>query len=115
MMSSNARVIAGRLILTVVALATLIAPYLADWNTSHIYNPLWTPHAKFHNAQTMAIAALLGAAALFFTWRREGNARVNLLPAVLFAGFYWVSQALAFLYPRRCLDRPQPAQGGPYP
>ncbi len=44
---------------------------LADWNATHIYNPLWPPHAKFHNAQTMTIAVLLGVSGLVFLWRRR--------------------------------------------
>ncbi|HEV2737232.1 MAG TPA: DUF6640 family protein [Candidatus Elarobacter sp.] len=90
--------IGGRVLLSVVALFTIFSPYYADWNATHIYNPLWPPHAKFHNAQTMAMAVLLGLSALFFIWRGRGKA-ADLLPAVLFASFYWVTQALASLYP----------------
>lgn len=98
-MSANAKLTTGRVLLTVIAVATVVSPYLADWNATHIYNPLWTPHAKFHNAQTMAMAVLLGLAALFFVWRRTGGLRANLLPALLFAGLYWLSQAVAFGFP----------------
>lgn len=98
-MSSNLRLTSGRMLLSVVALFTAISPYLADWNATHIYNPLWPPHAKFHNAQTMAMAVLLSGSALFFIWSRRDKLRANLLPALLFVSFYWVSQALAFLYP----------------
>ena len=98
-MSPNAKLTTGRVLLSVIAVATIVSPYLADWNATHIYNPLWTPHAKFHNAQTMAMAVLLGLAALYFTWRRAGSVRSNLLPAVLFAALYWVSQAIAFGFP----------------
>ena len=98
-MSSNAKLISGKVVLSVVALFTAISPYLADWNATHIYNPLWPPHAKFHNAQTMAMAVLLGVSALFFIWFRRGDTKSNLLPALLLVSFYWVSQAFAFLYP----------------
>ena len=78
---------------------TIFGSFLADWNTTHIYNPHWPPHARFHNGQTMSVGVLLGLAALFFTWRRRGDARTNLLAAGLFAAFYWVSQGMAFLFP----------------
>ncbi len=58
----------GAWIITLVALITIFGPYLADWNETHIYNPRWTPHAKFHNAQTMAFGPLLGALSLYFLW-----------------------------------------------
>ena len=98
-MSPNAKLLTGRVILTVIAAGTIVSPFLADWNDTHIYNALWPPHAKFHNAQTMVMGVLLGLTALFFTWRREGVDRANLLPAWLFAGLYWISQPFAFGFP----------------
>ena len=91
--------IIGPCLLSLVAAVTIFGSFLADWNTTHIYNPNWPPHAKFHNGQTMAVGVLLGLAALFFTWRRRGDARTNLIAAALFDAFYWISQAMAFLFP----------------
>ncbi len=87
------------MLLTVIGVFTVIAPYLADWNATHVFNPLWSPHAKFHNVQTLAMAVLLGVSVLLFVWSRGGRTRTNLLPAVLITSFYWTNQALAFLYP----------------
>ncbi|MEP7187249.1 MAG: DUF6640 family protein [Rhodanobacter sp.] len=98
-MSPNQKMMAARVILSVIAIVTIVSPFLADWNASHIYNPLWTPHAKFHNAQTMSMAVLLGIAALVFTWWKRGGTRGTFVAAFLFTSFYWVSQALAFLFP----------------
>jgi hypothetical protein len=47
----------------------------------------------------MSVGVLLGLAALFFTWRRKGGARANLIAAALFDAFCWSSQAMAFLFP----------------
>jgi hypothetical protein len=96
-----AKVLAGRLVLSFAAIFTAVTPYLADWNETHIFNPRWTPHAKFHNAQTMAFAALLGLLALGYTWRRRahGNDRERLVTAGLFAGLYWATQGIAHFYP----------------
>ncbi len=91
--------IIGRCLLSLVAAVTIFGSFIADWNTTHIYNPNWPPHARFHNGQTMAVGVLLGLAALFFTWRRKGDARTNLIAAALFDAFYWISQAMAFLFP----------------
>jgi hypothetical protein len=98
-MSANARLLAARIILTVIAVGTIVAPYLADWNATHIYNAQWPPHAKFHNAQTMVLGTLMGLAGLFFTWRRGMDVRVTLLAGWLFTGFYWISQVFAFGFP----------------
>ncbi|KAK4972597.1 hypothetical protein LTR28_012123 [Elasticomyces elasticus] len=49
----------GRWLLTVSAVFTGIAPIVVDWNETHVYNPLWPPHAKFHNGQTMSMGVFL--------------------------------------------------------
>jgi len=60
----------GRIFLTIDAVGLLFGSVIADWNETHIYNPRWPPHAKFHNAQTMSMSVVLGLATLYFTWRR---------------------------------------------
>ena len=87
------------MLLSLLAILTIFSPYLADWNATHIYNPRWPPHAKFHNAQTMVLAVLLGLAALACIWRRVNASRSTLFTGLFLAGLYWVSQALAFLFP----------------
>ena len=90
----------GAWIITLVALLTIFGPFLADWNETHIYNPRWTPHAKYHNAQTMAFGPVLGVLALYFLWgRRGGDERSNVSLAILFASLYYATQLLAFLFP----------------
>lgn len=93
------KLLAGRLVLTCAAAVTGITPFLADWNETHIYNEKWPPHAKFHNAQTLSMGALLSAASLFYIWRSKNGVRANLLPAVGFSSLYWVSQSMAFAFP----------------
>lgn len=110
-MSAKTKYTTGRLLISLVAIFTMVAPFLADWNETHIFNPLWTPHAKFHNAQTMTLAVLLGSAALFFLWRRR-EAGVELLPAVLFVSFYWLSQVPAFAFPGVGWTDPELLQAG---
>jgi hypothetical protein len=48
----------GKVLLSVVALFTSTGCYLADWSDSHVFNPRWPPHAKFHNGQTMSNSLL---------------------------------------------------------
>jgi hypothetical protein len=44
--------LSSRLIFTVIGVTLPIAAHLADMSQTHIYNPHWPPHAKFHNGQT---------------------------------------------------------------
>ncbi len=91
--------LAPRILVTLVALMTMVGPYVADWNATHIYNPTWPPHAKFHNAQTMLLGLALGACALGITWRRAGDQRAQLYFAVLFAALYWITQLGSITFP----------------
>ncbi|CAG8974176.1 hypothetical protein HYALB_00011784 [Hymenoscyphus albidus] len=59
----------GRLLFTLIALFTITGPYIADWNTTHVYNPSWPPHAKFHNGQTMSMGLYLGLAMLYYLYK----------------------------------------------
>jgi hypothetical protein len=110
-MSPTVKLTTGRVILSVIAIGTVISPFLADWNATHIYNPLWTPHAKFHNAQTMVMGVLLGVTGMFFLWRRRGGS-ADIVPAIVLIALYWVSQLPAFLFPGVAWTDPDLLQPG---
>ncbi|TGD82787.1 DUF6640 family protein [Hymenobacter wooponensis] len=97
----------GKWILTLVALMTMWGAYYADWNETHIFNPRWPAHAKFHNAQTMLLGSILGALSLWFLWGQRGNKRATLKLAAVFAAVYWLAQAGALLFPGTALIDPE--------
>jgi hypothetical protein len=51
----------GRQILTMLAALTAVGGFLADWNRTHLFNPNWPPHTKYHDAQSIVLGSLLGA------------------------------------------------------
>jgi hypothetical protein len=98
---------AGKLLITLVAIFTAVSPYLADWNVTHIYNPAWTPHAKFHNAQTMVLGAMLGSLSLYCLWFRSGITKQQKLnEAAVLASLYWLAQLPATRFPGTALADP---------
>jgi len=97
----------GRLLLSFVAVVAMVTPYLADWNDTHIYNPDWSGHAKFHVAHTMLLGTLLGLLALRYLWRRAGDPRDNLMVGALLTGVYWLAQAGAILVPGAAFVDPE--------
>lgn len=101
------RITAGRLIFTFLAIFLIVSPYVADWNVTHIYNPHWPPHAKFHNAQTMALGTLLGVAALFYTWRPSSDLVGNITVVAFMNGVYWWTQMAARFYPGTAWTDPE--------
>jgi hypothetical protein len=89
----------SRLIFTTLGILLPIGAHIADYNKTHIFNPNWTPHAKFHGGQTLMFSILLGAISIFFAWRKTRDRLNGVLATFSFAAVYWVAQAGAILYP----------------
>ena len=101
---SSLTLLPPRLLLSLLATATAAGGYLADWNETHVFNPKWPPHAKFHNGQTMSTGLGLGLLTAYYAWRPTntstmGGAMDNLFTATLFSSLYWITQYSAILYP----------------
>lgn len=88
----------GKVLISVAAAGTMVGPYIFDWNETHIHNPNWPPHAKFHNAQTMSMGVGLSLATLYHLWK-PGRSRACLDSATITASLYWLTQLSAGLYP----------------
>jgi hypothetical protein len=100
----SASVSVGRALLTLVAITTGVGGYIADWNDTHVYNPRWPPHAKFHNGQTMSTGVLLGMSALYYLYRPMSSSsgaavQDSLHLVVWFLSLNWIAQLSAILYP----------------
>lgn len=97
----------GKALISLVAVETAVGPFRYDWNDTHIHNPAWPPHAKFHNGQTMSLGATLSAAALWQLWTRSDDPRQALDAAAVFAALYWITNISAIFYPgSRAVDPP---------
>ncbi|MBL7260134.1 DUF6640 family protein [Paractinoplanes lichenicola] len=88
----------GKVLISISAAGTGIGAYIADWNESHIYNPAWPPHAKFHNAQTMSMGVVLGLIALYYLWK-PAQTRASLATGAVLAGVYGITQLTVVFYP----------------
>ena len=88
----------GKVLISLSAVGTMVGPYVFDWNETHIHNPTWPPHAKFHNAQTMSMGAGLSLATLYHLWK-PGRSCASLESAAITASLYFLTQLSAGLYP----------------
>jgi hypothetical protein len=105
---------AARAYLTLNAAFTGIAPFLADWNHTHIFNPRWPPHAKFHNGQTMSMGTLLGLATLYYTWRSDpARGTDSIKTAAIFSSLYYIAAISAIFYPGSLAVDPEFGTGIP--
>jgi hypothetical protein len=91
--------LSSRLIFTALGIFMAVGSHLADYNKTHIFDPRWTPHAKFHDGQTLMFSIVLAVLTIFFAWRKTTDRVTTVLAVSSFAGIYWVTQAGAILYP----------------
>lgn len=79
--------------------------FLADWNETHIYNPRWPPHARFHNGQTMTLGVLLALTSTYFAFRpafqrlSTVEAKHSVLSAAVIGSLYCSAALSAIFYP----------------
>ncbi|MHA7241435.1 DUF6640 family protein [Arthrobacter sp. TMS1-12-1] len=90
---------AGRKILNFVAGVTAVGGFAADWNRTHLFNPNWSPHAKFHDAQTIAVGSLLGVGGLYVLNRKGPALQRDTALGALLPAFFWASMGAAFGFP----------------
>lgn len=86
----------SRLILSGTAIGTIIGTGRADLNATHVFNPAWPPHARFHNATGWGTITGTQLLALWLLWRPRQQARDHdaavttaaLLTAIAWAPFF---------------------------
>lgn len=106
-----ARITPGRLLLTFVGATLPPGAFVADYSETHLFNPRWPPHAKFHNGQTMSMGLCLGLACLYYTWR--DSTADSAVTAMIFGSVYYVSGLAAWFYPGTLAVDPEFGEGFP--
>ncbi|HUZ59502.1 MAG TPA: DUF6640 family protein [Hanamia sp.] len=91
----------SKIIFTILCSATIIFPSVMDLNKTHMSNPQWKPHARFHWAIQYLSVTVVQCIALFLLW---GNyADKNSILVTWFAGlspiFFWGMFIPALLFP----------------
>src|SRR3954453_19686506 len=89
----------GRWLLASVAATTAVGGYITDWNRTHLFNPRWTAHAKFHDAQTILLGTFAGGSALLLLRRTGGNQQLQFNMAAWILGLFWLPMAGPLLFP----------------
>ncbi|WP_344472282.1 DUF6640 family protein [Nonomuraea monospora] len=96
---SLARVLVALMAVETALGALLFDLVLHDTAHEHMFNPAWSPHAKFHDAQYIVTSLALGLLALALLAGRRGDAHARLLWAAGVVAVPWASMFPALLFP----------------
>lgn len=89
----------GHGVLIAMAGATAVSGFVMDMNETHMFNPKWTPHSKFHNAISIMNGAILGAAGLYFLLGKHKEKKIALKLGAALPSMFWSSLIAAPLFP----------------
>ena len=64
----------SRLVLSGAAVGTIVGTGRADLNDTHVFNPEWPPHARFHGAAAWGTVTAAQALGLWLIWRPAASA-----------------------------------------
>ncbi|MDT7578418.1 MAG: hypothetical protein QOH17_4751 [Pseudonocardiales bacterium] len=89
-----------------------VGPLLVDFvykptAKQHIHNPSWPPHAKFHDAQYIAMTPIVSAVGLRILFQRNGNPHAHLRQAAALAAAAWLGMWGALLLPGTAATDPE--------
>jgi hypothetical protein len=87
----------SKYLISFCALITIILPSVMDLNSTHMTNPLWAPHARFHWSIQWYSITTLNLIALYLLWGRYAEAGSRLatviagIAPILFWGCFFPS------------------------
>ena len=97
----------SRVLFCFVSVYLVVGAHIADYSRSHLLDPRWPPHAKFHDGQTLMFSIFLAVLTIFFANWKTQDRNASLIATTSFAALYWVTQALAIVYPGTAFVDPE--------
>src|SRR3954453_17336405 len=96
----------GRLLISAVALETGLGSFIADFSSTHVFNPHWNPHSRFHAAVGVFVSAGLMVLSLVCVWRKTGDAGFHLTMSAWLAALFMGSFIPAGALPAAGFEEP---------
>jgi len=81
----------AKYLISFCAVVTILLPSIMDLNSTHMTNPLWAPHARFHWSIQWYATTMLNGIALYLLWGRyeEVGSRLATVIAGLAPILFW--------------------------
>ena len=97
----------SRIVLTGAAVGTILGTGRADLNRTHLFNPDWPPHARFHSAAGWGTIAGSQLLALWLLWRpgrQPAEPDLATKTAALLPAIAWVPFLFALATPGTAVE-----------
>ena len=82
----------AQLLLTIATVGYSLVPVLADFNATHVTNPTWDPHARFHIVWQVSSYVGVAAIGLYLIWFGPADGHRLLLASAfavcMYGGFF---------------------------
>lgn len=92
-----------KILQTLAAIACIVVQPIADFNGTHVFNPLWepVPHAVFHTAWLMCGTVMMGLVTMYLVWGTyEGQGtRLAVVMASVLPIIAWGAFLPALMFP----------------
>lgn len=106
----------ARVLLSVLVTSSTLISIAADWNSSHVFNPDWSAHAKFHDIMLLTLLTGLLPLLLWLLWRKSSEPEIAIKVAtfilVIFWGSFYVNYLIPGTSPQAFPDIPPPTLWG---
>ena len=80
--------LAAKILLTIATLGYSLIPTIFDSNNTHVTNPSWDKHARFHVVWQVSSYVYVALLALYLTWTAGSDTRNLWIAAILAAAGY---------------------------
>lgn len=86
-----------RVLMTLLWISVAVGPIAADFNATHLFNPGWPPHARYHLMTVFTTAVALGLFGLYLCWGPAACRLRNLRLSALLGFLYLLALIVAAL------------------
>lgn len=84
----------------ITRICTTIAAIIGfQWNTTHVFNPDWHPHTRFHAVQLIGFVITFSLISLWPVWQQSPEPRIGTAAAAVVPCIFWGGEFYAMLVP----------------
>lgn len=103
----------AKILLSVLVVVSTLVSVVVDWNSSHVFNPDWHPHGRFHDVMLLTLLVGLVPLLLWLLWRSSSEpevaVKVTTAILVLFWGSFYVNLLIPGTSPAANLEESPPS------